>query len=203
MNEQNKNILIDVPMPIATPRLILRPLQAGDGAALTEAKAETWDELCRWMPWTDGGQDAAADEVYARTSAAKFTLREDLVMVGLEKDTGRPVIWTGLHRFDWNLRRFEIGYWVRKSAQRQGYATETTNALIRYAFNVLAARRVEISHEGNNANSRGVIEKLGFTAEGVLKGAVQLPGGKIGDECRYVRFDMEGLPALDVKWGPP
>ena len=202
MNDQNKNILIDVPMPIVTPRLILRSWQAGDGAAMTEAKAETWDELCRWMPWTDGGQNADMDEVHAREAQAKFILREDLSMIGLEKETGRPVIWTGLHRFDWNLRRFEIGYWVRQSAQRQGYATETVNALIRYAFNALAARRVEISHEINNGNSRGVIEKLSFTAEGVLKNAMQLPGGKIGDECRYVRLDANNLPPLDVKWGP-
>ena len=49
MNEENKNILIDIPVPIVTPRLILRPLQAGGGASLTAAKAETWEDLTQWI----------------------------------------------------------------------------------------------------------------------------------------------------------
>ena len=203
MNDQNKNILIDVPMPIVTPRLILRPLQAGDGAAITEAKAETWEDLRRWMAWTDGGQNADMDEVYARTCAAKFILREDIVIVGLEKDTGRPVIWTGLHRPDWQTRQFMIGYWVRKSAHGRGYATEAANALLRYAFNALAARRVEIFHAAGNDASRRVIEKLGFVKEGVRVAAHRIPGDFIVDEHMYARFDTNGLPPLDVKWGPP
>ena len=41
-------VLIDVPMPILTPRLMLRPVQAGDGAAVFEALQESWDEHARW-----------------------------------------------------------------------------------------------------------------------------------------------------------
>ncbi|MBI4030065.1 MAG: GNAT family N-acetyltransferase [Proteobacteria bacterium] len=203
MNDQRKHILIDVPMPIVTPRLVLRPPQAGDGAALTEAKAETWDDLRRWMAWTDAGQDAEMDEVYVREQQAKFILREDMTIIGIEKETGRPVIWLGLHRFDWDLRRFEIGYWVRKSAQGKGYATEGTNALLRYAFNALQAQRVEITHAEGNDKSRRVIEKLGFTFEALQRKAHRLPDGKTGDYRRYVRFDADDLPLLDVSWGPP
>ena len=204
MSEENKNhILIDVPMPIVTPRLILRSWQAGDGAAMTEAKAETWEELCRWMAWTNGGQNADMDEVHVREAQAKFILREDLVMIGIDKNTEQPVIWTGLHRPDWQTRQFMIGYWVRKSAQGKGYATEATNALLRYAFNALAAKRVEIFHAAGNDASRRVIEKLGFVKEGVRVAAGRLPNGAIVDEHMYARFDTNGLPDLDVKWGPP
>lgn len=203
MNDQRKHILIDVPMPIVTPRLVLRPPQAGDGAALTEAKAETWDDLRLWMAWTDAGQDAAMDEVYVREQQAEFILRKDMTLMGIEKETGRPVIWMGLHRLDWDLRRFEIGYWVRKSAQGRGYATEGANAVLRYAFNALQAQRVEITHAEGNDKSRRVIEKLGFALEALQRKAHRLPGGRTGDYRRYVRFDTDGLPPLDIQWGPP
>lgn len=44
-------ILIEAPMPIRTPRLVIRPKQAGDGAANAVAVAETWSTLQLWMPW--------------------------------------------------------------------------------------------------------------------------------------------------------
>jgi len=193
-------VMIDVPMPIQTPRLLLRPVRAGDGAGIAEAVRETWDDLSQWMPWTDQDPSPAANEARAREGEAKFILREDLWMVGIERATQRPVMWTGLHRFNWETRRFEIGYWVRESAQRKGFATEATNALIRFAFGALAARRVEISHAAQNTASQGVIAKLGFEREGVFRDALLLPGKRFADEVRYARRDMKGLPALKVSW---
>lgn len=199
----DKIILMDIPMPIETPRLILRPVQAGDGAAMTEAKQETWDQLTQWMPWAKGDHSPEAGEVWVRRNQVQFILRENIAIVGIEKESGRHVIWTGLHRFNWHTRRFEIGYWVRQSAQGNGYATESTNALIRYAFNVLRARRVEIYHAEGNDRSRNVIEKLGFEHEAVRKLGTELPDGTFVTSYDYVRLNTDGLPPLDVRWGVP
>lgn len=197
-------VLIDVPMPIRTPRLILRPVQPGDGAEAHEAKEETWDMLAKWMPWaTEDQRGADLTESHIRKAYAKFIMREDIMIVGEEREGGRPVIWTGLHRFDWQARHFEIGYWVRKTAQGKGYATESTNALIRYAFNALRARRVEINHAAGNAASAAVIRKLGFVQEGILRQEMKLPDGTFDDRVTYARLDAAGLPDLDVSWGPP
>jgi RimJ/RimL family protein N-acetyltransferase len=193
-------LLIDIPMPIETPRLTLRPAMPGDGSALQEAKVETFDQLHQWMPWAKEMSALADDEITVREAYARFIRREDMMLFAFEKDTGRYIAGTGLHRFDWNIRRFEIGYWVRQSAQRQGYATEIANALTRYAFEQLEARAVCIGHAAGNDNSRGVIEKLGFTLEGVFKNETALPDGTVVDSYIYSRMDMNGLPPLDVKW---
>ncbi len=203
MEKEDKNILIELPMPIVTPRLILRPVQTGDGAALYEALEETWDTLRQWMAWTDEGKSPEKAEIYTRQKHAEFIRREDIAIVGVERDTGRPVIWTGLHRIDWTLRKFEIGYWVRQSAMGNGYATEAANALTRYAFDVLGARRVKIDHAEGNEASRKVITKLGFAFESAQKNALLLPGGVITDAHSYARVDKSDLPPLDVQWGPP
>lgn len=195
-----KELLINIPMPIETPRLILRNVLPGDGAAMFEAKAESMDELKLWMPWAKELGSVDDSEIVARKAYADFILRTDIMMLGFEKNSGKLIVSTGLHRFDWDRRHFEIGYWVRTSESGKGYATETANALTRYAFKALNARKVLIHHAGGNDGSRRVIEKLGFEGEGILRGESFLPDGSIVDHYHYGRFDIEGLPELDVKW---
>jgi RimJ/RimL family protein N-acetyltransferase len=198
-----KPVLLNLPMPVETPRLTLRPVMPGDGAAIHAAKAETWDKIHRWMPWAKEISRPEEDEEMARRAYAKFLLREDFMMVAVERVTGQLSVFTGLHRFDWATRRFEIGYWARTSAQGRGLVTESTNALTRYAFAVLKARTVAISHAEGNDSSRAVIERLGFVKEGVLSNATALPDGTVHNTHWYGRTSADGLPDLDVRWSPP
>lgn len=200
MTNKTNPILIDIPMPIETPRLILRNISPGDGKAMFEAKSESFDELKKWMPWAKELGTVEDSEIVTRENHAKFLTREDLMILGFSKETGELIVSTGLHRINWNLRIFEIGYWVRTPYAGNGYATESTNALIQYAFNELSASKVTICHAGCNDASARVIEKLGFDKEGVFKREDVLPDGSIIDKHWYARFDTNGLPKLDVRW---
>jgi RimJ/RimL family protein N-acetyltransferase len=195
-------VLIDVPMPLRTPRLLIRPKQIGDGARTSAAVAESWDELHKWMRWAENRDafTAEAMEIRNRHVMASFILRESIELIGLEAATGEAVIWCGLHDIDWQGRQCDTGYWVRKSAQGQGFATEAGNALVRYAFGALGMRRIGLTHSRGNEASRRIAEKLGFSFEGVQRDANILPGGKRADRCCYARFDVAGLPSLDVEW---
>ena len=86
------------------------------------------------------------------------------------------------------MRRFEIGYWVRKSAQGQGYVSEVVAALARMAFEELQARRVEIRMDVNNARSRVVAERCGFELEGILRRDALTVDGEPRDTCVYARI---------------
>jgi RimJ/RimL family protein N-acetyltransferase len=196
-------LLLDLPMPIRTPRLLLRPQQAGDGTASAAAVAETWDDLHTWMAWAEDREVFTAEmqEIRARQCFAKFILREELNFLGIELATGEPVIWCGFHEMDWTYRQCGTGYWVRKGAQNGGFATEATNALLRYAFGPMGMRRVAIAHAEGNEASRRVIEKLGFPSEGVQRAASPLPDGRVVDRHCYARLNADGLPPLDVCWG--
>jgi RimJ/RimL family protein N-acetyltransferase len=132
---------------------------------------------------------------------ARFIQREELNLLGIEIATGQPVIWCGFHDIDWNGHECETGFWVRKSAQLRGFATESTNALLRFAFGALGMRRVRITHSGGNEASRRVVDKLGFTPVGVQRAGNRLPGGSLADRHLFARFDTAGLPPLDVHWG--
>lgn len=194
-------ILMDLPLPITTPRLVIRPVVTGDGAALHEAKTESWDLIQNWMPWAHTMSTPDEDEETARRAHARYILREDLMMVACERDTMRPIVFTGIHRFDWKIRRMEIGYWCRRDAVGHGYVTESTNALIRYAFGALHARTVAICHADGNDNSRRVIERLDLTLEGRMANDCVTHDGVVRDHLWYSTTDTTRLPDLDVHWG--
>ena len=196
-------VLMDLPLPITTPRLVIRPVMQGDGAAMNAAKAETWEQINIWMPWAKTMTSIDEDEETARRAHAKFLLREDFMMLACDRASGQPLVFTGLHRFDWTIRRFEIGYWCRKSAQGQGFVSESTNALARYAFAVLGARAVAICHADGNAASHAVIKRLGFKPEGRAVSSTVINDGMVRDHLWYSHTSAGDLPGLDVQWGPP
>ena len=90
-------VLIDVPTPICTPRLTIRPKQVGDGAITSAAVAETWEELNRWMGWAENKEAFSAEliEIRNRQVMASFLLRETIELIGIEKETGegRGLVW--------------------------------------------------------------------------------------------------------------
>ena len=200
MTHAKNKILIDLPMPIETDRLIIREPRFGDGASLNEAKLETWDLLNQWMPWAREKTSVEEDEVTCREAHVNFLKKEDLMMFAFEKDTGRFVGGTGLHRFDWDKRHVEIGYWYRKSVHGKGYATEATKALIKFAFEVIDAPKVIIAHGDGNEASKRVIEKCGFQHEYTSLQDYHTQRGEVLDHLYYSLFDADHLSDFNVKW---
>ena len=112
-------ILIDLPMPIRTPRLLIRPKQLGDGALAAAAVAETWDDLHQWVRWAKDLNSFTSEhmELRNRQVMARCLLREGIELLGIEIATSQAVVWSGFHDMDWEARQCDMGYWVRKSAQ--------------------------------------------------------------------------------------
>lgn len=194
---------IELPMPIRTPRLLIRPKQPGDGMLTAASVQETWEELHQWMQWAEDRDAFTPERVEARNRQvmASYPLGDTIELLGIEIASQQPVVWCGFHVIDWEARRCDTGFWVRKSAHGRGMATEAANALLRYAFFVLEMRRVGLTHSEGNHASRRIAGKLGFRFEGIQTGANPLPGGRFADRYCYARVDAEGLPPLDVHWG--
>ena len=198
----DRPILFDIPMPITTPRLVLRSPQPGDGAELNAAILETFDELHVWMPWASQRPTLDDSEENVRRAHAKWILREDLRLSIFDRASGKLAGSTGLHRINWDLPSFEIGYWLRKSFMGTGYATESTNALTRYAFQQLKAKRVEVRCNAQNERSLAVFKRLAFEYEGCLRNNDTHANSSIEnrDTLVYSRINADGLPALEAKW---
>jgi RimJ/RimL family protein N-acetyltransferase len=182
-----KALLLDIPEALETERLALRASRAGQGPALHEAMAESFDQLRPWMPWARAMQTPEQSESFAREAHAKWLARETIDFSWYRKSDGLLVGRGGLHTIDWTVPKFEIGYWVRSSCARSGYATEATVRLSEFARDRLGARRLEITSDARNAASRRVAEKSGFTLEGILRQSRRANDGSLADSCMYAR----------------
>lgn len=183
-------ILIEVPDSLETERLLLAAPRAGTGPALSVAIAESLGQLSPWMPWAQQAPSFEDAEAVVRRQCADFVARRDLCFQIYDRaPQGRRLLGgTGLHRMDWAVRRFEIGYWLRSSAQGHGYVSEAVLALTRLAFERLQARRVEIRMDDSNSRSRAVAERCGFELEGILRCDSLSPAGEPRNSCVYARL---------------
>lgn len=172
-------ILRELPDELVGERVLVRPLRTGDGAAVWEAVEESREQISRWLPWVEKTLGPDDSEAAARRGAARWQAREDLMVGVWERATGRYLGGSGLHRIDWGVPAFEIGYWLRMSAWGQGYVSEAGRILCRFAFETLGANRVEIRCDGRNARSIAVPRRLGFVQEATLR-----------NHCRDGRGDL-------------
>jgi RimJ/RimL family protein N-acetyltransferase len=162
-------ILRDFPHSFDTRRLTVRRAEPGDGPEVNAAIRETWDDLHEWMPWATRRPTIEESEAYVRRAHAKFVEREDLTFLVFEKGGAAVVGACGLHRMDWNVPSFEIGYWVRAQFQKRGFATEAAEALADFAVRELRARRLVIKCDAENERSAAVPRRIGFVHEATLK----------------------------------
>jgi RimJ/RimL family protein N-acetyltransferase len=191
MDASVEPLLIEVPERLDTERLILRCPRRGDGVVVNPAVVASHVELDPWLPWATTLPTLEESEAQCRRQQARFILREDLVMLIFARDEaggeGELLGGTGLHRIDWALRRFEIGYWRKTGCEGRGIATEAVRAMSRMAFDALGARRVEIRMDNNNERSWKVAERAGFTLEAVLRFDALTPGGEPRSTRVYAR----------------
>lgn len=194
-------ILLDLPVPITTERLLLRPAQAGDGNQVNEAILESFDDLTKWMAWARSKPTVDETELFARTTQANWILRKELTLFIFDRKSGQFLGGTGFHSINWHVPLFEIGYWIRSSHKNQGITTEATHAQLLYAFKQLKAVRVHIKCDEDNFASRRIPEKLGFVLEGILKNnELKYDNNGLGNTAVYARYDVNGLPQLEVNW---
>ncbi len=196
MTEPPNPLLRDFPDQFETERLIIRAPRPGDAPALVEAVNASLEHLRPWMPWAAQPAELEETEQRVRLGAARWLAREDLWLMLIRKaddhwlgdsgrlvggsdrlvggsdrlvgGSGRLVGGSGLHRINWRVPHFEIGYWIRADAEGQGYVTEAVNGITAFAFDVLGAERVMIRCDSLNTRSAAVAERCGYTFEGLM-----------------------------------
>ena len=158
-----------LPEQLQSERLLIRVARPGDGPMLSDAIADSHAELAPWLGWVT--PPPSPDEAEARCVAAheRFLRNEDLMAFFLAKETGELVGGSGLHKADWTLRQFEVGYWGRARFAGSGLMTEGVRALARHAIEVLGANRVFLTTDERTERSRRLAERAGFEFEGTLR----------------------------------
>jgi RimJ/RimL family protein N-acetyltransferase len=181
-------ILVDFPESFETERLFIRSPLPGDGPELHGALRESIDELAAWMGWPKEHRTVDDSEASARRARVAFLARSEMRLHLYLKETDELVGIAGLQTIDWDVPKFEIGYWCRTGFTGRGYITEAVKAITSLAFDALGARRVEIRCDPKNLKSAKVAERAGFTLEATLHNNEIGTDGIVRDTLIYAQI---------------
>ena len=165
-SEDNPVIVTKKPGEMRTERLLLRPLEMSDSDA-----------------YLDIFSDAETLLYWSREPITSIVEAESLVQQDIEWSTSDDCICLGVALADSNLligkitlfqlskqnRRAEIGYVLDRQQWGKGYMTEALGWLLAHAFDEMKLHRLEADTDPDNLPSLALLEKFGFSREGLFR----------------------------------
>ncbi|GAA2251422.1 GNAT family protein [Streptomyces amakusaensis] len=155
--------------------VLLRPITADDVPALIPMFRDP--ESARL---TGGHRDSAMEEDRIRAwygGVGDRDGRVDLAVV--ERATGRVVGEAVLNEWDEENESCNFRISCVSGVLGRGLGTEATRLLVGHGFETLGLHRISLEVYAFNPRARRVYEKVGFTAEGVLRDALLWEGERV------------------------
>ena len=149
--------------------ILIHPYQRGDARPCFDAIIESMDELMPWMFWCNADITYSEIEDWVKSRPDAWLDDTSYEFAIVDHRQGTFIGNCGLVHVDLQNRRAELGYWIRTTKIRKGYATQASKLALKFAFEVVQLNRVEIIIETKNTNSQRVAEKLGAKKEGLMR----------------------------------
>ncbi|WP_068875439.1 MULTISPECIES: GNAT family N-acetyltransferase [unclassified Phenylobacterium] len=163
---------------LETERLRLEPLTAGDAAHLYPIMGDP-EVMAYWdVPEIDD-PDIVAEIVNGQVEGMKGGRAVYWAMRTL--DTRDFLGSCDLSEIDRRNRRAEVGFMLGREAWGQGYALEAMRTVVAFAATSGLRKLSARTHLGNR-RSESLLEKLGFSEEGLLRGHILKDGER--RDCR-------------------
>jgi RimJ/RimL family protein N-acetyltransferase len=153
-----------MPARIETRRLYLRPYQAGDGAWFYAMSRRNRAHLQRYESDNVVLSIHSPEEAEAlvRELAAGFAAQTCLFLGAFDRSTDGFVAQIYAGPINRDPPEFEIGFFVDRDHEGQGYVTEAVQATLGMLFEQLEACRLCLECDDTNLRSRRVAERCGF-----------------------------------------
>ena len=163
---------------VSTHRLLLKPISLA-------YKADIFREFTREVTtylYAEPAKKIQDTENFINQSLLNMEKNEELVIVILKKDSQEFLGCSGIHQI--KSKYPQPGIWLKKSASKQGYATETIAALKLWADENLEHEYLRYPVDKANTPSRRVAEKL---------------GGEIGREYDHITLSGKVLNLVEYR----
>jgi RimJ/RimL family protein N-acetyltransferase len=112
-----------------------------------------------------------------------------LALAAIDAETDEVLGGGTLHHLDAERAIVEIGYFVLPQARGRGVATTVARLLAEHAFSLGIVRVAAYVNVGNTASER-VLERAGFTREGIVR-SLPVPDGRRVDKTLFSLLDGE------------
>jgi RimJ/RimL family protein N-acetyltransferase len=157
---------VDLPLPIETSRLRLRPFVAGDLGALHAVQSR--EDVHRWLYSHPCGEDEVREALERRIARLRDAPETGVALAVELAASGEFLGDVSLTLGPPEHRQAEIGFIFHPEHQGHGYATEAAAAVVALAFDAYELHRVIGRLEARNIASARVLEKLGMRREAHL-----------------------------------
>jgi len=159
----------NIPVQLEGNRILIRRLRPSDAEAIHQILNNR--DVSRWLLMVPYPYPREGAIKYVRKCQRNWQKRADFLFAIISKDTGEFLGGGGLKCVDNGNQRAEMGYWLGKKHWNQGYATEAARLFLKFAFGHLKLHRVYAHMFESNVASSRVLEKCGFTREGIWREA--------------------------------
>ncbi len=156
-----------LPQPdLRSARLHLREVRPDDAPALFAIHSDP--QVMRYWSYPAWTELAQAEQKVADIQRQR---REQEILVWAIADAASDHLigTSAVFALDRAQGRAEIGYSLHPHRQRRGLASEALRLILSYLFDDLQLRRVEADADPRNLASCGLLDKLGFVREGLLR----------------------------------
>ena len=119
---------MDIPERIETARLVLEATRRHHVQETYPVVQDSLMELKLWMPWAASGSNWEEMAIYFAKAHAQWISRELLDFQWYHKASGALVGKGGLHHIDWDIPKFEMGYWPSTSLAKTASALTASPA---------------------------------------------------------------------------
>lgn len=158
----------------------MRPLREADIASLFEIHRDP-----EAMRYWDASIWKSAERGRAMVARDRALTERDYLRLGIESaDSGMLLGTCALWAINAEHRRAEIGYILDSRSWGYGYMHEALSALLDYAFTELNLNRAEADSDSRNQRSAHLIDRLGFTKEGLFRERC-IVDGEVSDSAMY------------------
>jgi len=166
----------------------LEPLSAAHDDGLWDASRAP--EIWAWV--AEQPATRASFQAYLDTARDASAAGTEFAFTTVDAQDGRPIGMTRYMALRPADRGVEIGWtWLAPAAWKTGANVEAKLLQLGYAFETLDCMRVELKTHAGNERSRGAMERLGATFEGIHRKHRLIPGIGVRDTAWYSVLDDE------------
>ena len=160
-------------VPLATDRLLMRPLRPSDAVQLARLlnNIKVSERLLR-VPFPYTESDARDFINYASSQLKKS---EGIILAILDRHTMKFMGVCSLEN--------ELGIWLGQAFWGKGYGFEAMQAMVHFGFTSLKLNVIQSAAHGNNAASIRIHQKLGFQETGSKEVVSKATGQKRPTVC--------------------
>ena len=169
------------PEILETARLGLRPYRTADAPPMLALIDQNREILVREFAAQAALRTVAQAEAFVTQKAEAWQAGKTFCYAIWERNTNAQVGQIQIKNVDWDIPAAELGYFIGRSAQRQGFASEAIQRVLECAFRDLSFQRIFVRILPSNPESFRLAKRLGFREEGLHRNAYRCGLGELHD----------------------